>query len=67
MKRLFSLLFILTVFTFVSMAQVLSPYTLGAKSSKGLKEAASLVKENLTANGFQILGEYARRMIKTTG
>jgi uncharacterized protein (DUF302 family) len=59
MKRLFSLLFILTVFTFVSMAQVLSPYTLGARSSKGLKEAASLVKENLTANGFQILGEYA--------
>ncbi len=37
MKRLFSLLVILTVFTFVSIAQVLSPYTLGATSSKGLE------------------------------
>jgi len=54
----FSLL-IVTVFILVSTAQILSPYTLGATSNKGLKESAALVKENLTANGFQVLGEYA--------
>ena len=59
MKRLVFSLLIPTVFTLVSTAQILSPYTLGATSDKGLKESAALVKENLTANGFQVLGEYA--------
>ena len=59
MKKLVFFLLILTVSALTSFAQVLSPYTLGAKSSKGLKESASLVNEKLTANGFQVLGEYA--------
>jgi uncharacterized protein (DUF302 family) len=59
MKKLaFNLVFIIA-FSITSTAQVLSPYTLGATSSKGLKESASLVKEKLLANGFQVLGEYA--------
>ena len=59
MKRLVFSLVIITVFTLISTAQVLSPYTLGARSDKGLKESAALVKEKLKANGFQVLGEYA--------
>ncbi len=59
MKKLVFSLLIITVFTLVSTAQVLSPYTLGATSDKGLKESAALVKEKLIANGFQVLGEYA--------
>lgn len=59
MKKVVFFLLILTVSALVSFAQELFPYTLGAKSSKGLKESASLVKEQLTANGFQILGEYS--------
>ena len=59
MKKLVFSLVILTLFTLISTAQVLSPYTLGATSNKGLKESATLVREKLTANGFQILGEYA--------
>ena len=59
MKRLVFFLIILTLFTLISTAQVLSPYTLGATSGKGLKESAALVKEKLIANGFQVLGEYA--------
>jgi hypothetical protein len=57
-KLVFNLVFI-TAFAINSTAQVLSPYTLGATSELGLKESAELVKENLKANGFQILGEYA--------
>jgi len=59
MKRLLVSLLILTCFTIISTAQVLSPYTLGATSDKEIKEAAALVKQKLTANGFQVLGEYA--------
>ncbi len=59
MKKLIFSLVIITVFTLISTAQVLSPYTLGATSDKGLKESAALVKEKLKANGFQVLGEYA--------
>ena len=59
MKKLVFSLFILTLFALISTAQVLSPYTLGATSDKGLKESAALVKEKLTASGFQVLGEYA--------
>ncbi len=59
MKKLVFSLFILTLFALISTAQVFSPYTLGATSNKGLKESAALIGENLTANGFQILGEYA--------
>ncbi len=59
MKKLVFSLVIITVFALISTAQVLSPYTLGATSDKGLKESAALVKEKLKANGFQVLGEYA--------
>ncbi|MCK4854935.1 MAG: hypothetical protein KAT31_11750 [Bacteroidales bacterium] len=59
MKKLVFSLVIIMVFALISTAQVLSPYTLGATSDKGLKESAALVKEKLKANGFQILGEYA--------
>ena len=59
MKKLVFPLVFHTLLTLISTAQVLSPYTLGATSNKGLKESAALVKEKLTANGFQVLGEYA--------
>ena len=59
MKKLVFSLVIIMVFALISTAQVLSPYTLGATSDKGLKESATLVKEKLKANGFQVLGEYA--------
>ncbi len=59
MKKLVFSLVIIMVFALISTAQVLSPYTLGATSDKGLKESAALVKEKLKANGFQVLGEYA--------
>jgi len=59
MKKLVFSLLIFTIYSLISTAQVLSPYTLGATSNKGLEESAALVREKLTANGFQILGEYA--------
>jgi uncharacterized protein (DUF302 family) len=58
-KKLVFSLVIITIFTLLSTAQVLSPYTLGATSNQGLGESAALVKEKLKANGFQVLGEYA--------
>jgi uncharacterized protein (DUF302 family) len=57
-KLVFNLVFI-TAFAINSTAQVFSPYILGATSELGLKESAELVKENLKANDFQVLGEYA--------
>ena len=39
-------------------AQKLKPYILGAECSKSLSEATLLVKENLRAANFNILGEY---------
>jgi len=34
------------------------PYTLGAVSDKDIPQTASLVWDNLAANGFEVLGEY---------
>lgn len=59
MKKLVFSLGILTILNLISNAQVLSPYTLGAVSNKDMEESVALVKEKLTANGFQVLGEYA--------
>ncbi len=59
MKKLVFSLAILTIINLISNAQVFYPYTLGATSNKDLDESVALVKENLSANGFQVLGEYA--------
>lgn len=40
-------------------AKNLKPYILGAESSKSLSEVKKLVKINLKAKGFKVLGEYS--------
>lgn len=39
-------------------AQNIKPYILGSKCGKSLNETKAMVKENLKAEGFKILGEY---------
>ncbi len=59
MKRYISSLLLLAILTGISFSQLYYPYTLGAISDKDIPQTASLVWDNLAANGFEVLGEYS--------
>jgi hypothetical protein len=59
MKKSCFIFVILLILPLITCAQILKPYTLGATSDRGLIETASIVRDKLEDNGFQVLGEYA--------
>ena len=60
MKKAVLLAFLfLLCFSFLTVAQTLKPYTLGAISGKSLEETAEILKSVVEVNGFQVLGEYS--------
>jgi hypothetical protein len=58
MKKICFSLLMFALLSGIINAQILKPYTLGAVSDLSISEASALVRENLDANGFKILGEY---------
>ncbi|MCK4751630.1 MAG: hypothetical protein KAT15_31450, partial [Bacteroidales bacterium] len=58
MKKIFFSLLLFTLINGTFYAQTLKPYTLGAVSELGISEASALVRENLKAIDFKVLGEY---------
>ncbi|MFC2098108.1 hypothetical protein ACFLSP_00050 [Bacteroidota bacterium] len=58
MNKLILSTLLIRLFTLTISAQTLTPYTLGAVSDLSITEASALVKQNLDANGFKVLGEY---------
>ena len=58
MKKICFSLLMFALLSGIINAQILKPYTLGAVSDLSISGASALVRENLDANGFKILGEY---------
>ncbi len=57
MKKLFSLILVLSVFT-ITNSQTLKPYILGSTCSKSINDVKAMAKTGLEEAGFTVIGEY---------